>query len=317
MRRPIFPIEASTAQRLMHAARGSVRRVATQSCSQASSTDSCSITGRWLLRPRATALNVPLPSVTSVAQIIGFPQPVRSGKQTSAASLQWVMRRELSIVSPGLVDPFVHPGRARTVISRGMPSRPGRRSAWGVVVALGSALLVPACSREVGPTTESPAAMPAPPRSAAAAPPKPTTAVSAPIASADVAPARPFYVIELAPTEGDLLPLLHDHAERARARGLKPFVQFFAEWCKPCKALEARMGDPALVEAFTGTYVMKLNFDDWQQKLDGTGLTPFEIPMFYALDAEGRPTGRKLSGDAWGRATTESMAKALGPFFRR
>ena len=321
MRTPIFPMDASTAQRLMHAARGALTRVATQSCSHAALSDSRSITGRWLLRPWATALNMPLPSVTSVAQTIGFPQPARRGKQTSAASLHFLMLRELSIVSPGVVDLFVHRGGLQEVISRGMPSRSARRSAWGVSVVLVVSGLACGCSREAGPATEAPVARPEPPRAAAVAKAAGAIAATAPPASVAVAamepPPRPFHVIELAPTEGDLQPLLGEHAERARARGLKPFVEFHAAWCRPCKALDALMSDPALVEAFTGTYVIKLDFDDWQTKLADTGFTPREIPMFYALDAQGHPTGRKLSGDAWGRSNAESMAKALGPFFRR
>ncbi len=188
---------------------------------------------------------------------------------------------------------------------------------------LGCALLASACGREAGPATEAPAFRPAPPRSVAEVPlPVPsTTPLASAAASATIAPAepppRPFVLIELAPTQGDLQPLLREHATKARARGLKPFVEFYAEWCRPCKALAALMNDPFIVEAFTGTYLIKLNFDDWQQKLPAAGFTPREIPMFYALDAEGRPTGRKLSGDAWGRANAESMGKALGPFFRR
>jgi thiol-disulfide isomerase/thioredoxin len=234
------------------------------------------------------------------------------------------MRRELSIVSPGLVDTFVHRGARAAVLSRGMPSEPARRSASGVLLLLGCALLASACSREVGPATEAPALRPEPPRTAAIVPAQPpsTTPVASAAPSAAIVPApepppRPFVVVELAPTQGDLQPLLREHVEKARARGLKPFVEFYADWCKPCKALASMMNDPFIVAAFTGTYLIKLNFDDWQQKLPEAGFQPFEIPMFYALDAHGRPTGRKLSGDAWGRANAESMAKALGPFFRQ
>jgi thiol-disulfide isomerase/thioredoxin len=229
------------------------------------------------------------------------------------------MRRELSIVSPGLVDTFVHRVARAAVLSRGMPSEPARRSASGVLLLLGCALVASSCSREQGPATEAPALRPEPPRPVAIVPaqPPPTTPVASVAPSAAVAPPRPFALVELAPTQGDLQPLLREHVEKARARGLKPFVEFYADWCKPCKALASMMNDPFIVAAFTGTYLIKLNFDDWQDKLAEAGFQPREIPMFYALDALGQPTGRKLSGDAWGRADAESMSKVLGPFFRR
>jgi thiol-disulfide isomerase/thioredoxin len=243
------------------------------------------------------------------------------------------MRRELSIVLPCLVDPFVHRGAHRAVISRGMPSEQARRPAWRTCLVLGFALLTARCGREAGPKAGATAPQPEPPWSVAASqerpaatPPNAAAAPSASVATAPSAsamvvatepPPRPFALIELAPTQGDLMPLLREHASIARARGLAPYVEFYADWCKPCKVLAAQMDDPLIVEAFKSTYLIKLNFDDWKEKLADTGFTPREIPMFYALDGAGRPTGRKLSGDAWGRATPSSMAKALGPFFRR
>lgn len=155
----------------------------------------------------------------------------------------------------------------------------------------------------------------------AAEPPPAASAVARPPASveptATATPERPpSAMVELAPTQGDLLPLLRAEAGRAKKRGLAPFVEFYADWCAPCKVLAKSMSDARVADAFRGTYVIKLNLDDWQDKLAGTGFDPRVIPAFYALDEEGRPTGRKIDEKAWKKTTPATIAGPLAAFFR-
>ena len=118
---------------------------------------------------------------------------------------------------------------------------------------------------------------------------------------------------ELAPTQGDLTPLLRAQFERARGKQLVPLVEFYADWCPPCRAFQEHMNDPPMAEALRGTYLIKLNLDDWHDKLEGTGFTVKAIPMFFLIGADGRP-GKMLDGDKWGRSTTANMSAALNKF---
>ena len=175
------------------------------------------------------------------------------------------------------------------------------------------------CSREAAPGPEireptgpAPTArdtLPAPPP-VAESPAQPSPPSPSPPSSAPPSP-PPFLLMELAPTQGDLTPLLRAQVERARVKSLRPLVEFYADWCPPCRAFQENLGDPRMIEALRGTYLVKINLDDWHDKLPGTGFVVRSIPAFYLVGADGRPSGKMLDGDKWGKATPANMSTSL------
>jgi hypothetical protein len=159
-----------------------------------------------------------------------------------------------------------------------------------------------------------------PPAAPAPAPPRPESAAAPDSEPVDTelspAPAR-FTVIRLGAPEGQLNTLLAEHVRRARAAGRRAFAEFDADWCGPCRSLKRYLGDRRMVEAFDGTYIIKLNLDRWQGRLAGTGFTVNAIPVFHELGDDGRPTGRQIDGGAWGEDIPENMAPPLRAFFQQ
>src|SRR5262249_51512852 len=91
-----------------------------------------------------------------------------------------------------------------------------------------------------------------------------TSAPDPPPASAPVPPALPsFLLTELAPTQGNLTPLLVAQVERGRAKQLRTVVELYADWCPPCRTFQDHLEDARMKEALKGVYLVKLNLDDW------------------------------------------------------
>ena len=126
-----------------------------------------------------------------------------------------------------------------------------------------------------------------------------------------------FTIVRLNRADGQLAELLKAEAAKARQLGQTPFVEFYADWCPPCNALRQSLGDEQMVDAFAGTYIIQLDTDEWKSKLPGTGFDVRGIPAFFELDHEGRPTGRTITGAAWGEDVPENMAPPLKSFFQK
>ena len=124
-----------------------------------------------------------------------------------------------------------------------------------------------------------------------------------------------FSLVELHPSQGDLPALLAVHADRAAELGRRPFVEFSAQWCSSCLQLARSLADERMIEAFDGTYIIRLDLDEWKSQLSQTDFVVFGVPAFFEVGGEGRPTGRTITGAAWGEDIPENMAPVLQQFF--
>ena len=132
----------------------------------------------------------------------------------------------------------------------------------------------------------------------------------------DVSPApEKFALVKIVGNGVSLDEILYAEAQKAVALGLNPFVDFSADWCPPCIAIEESMDDPKMIDAFTGTYIIQLNYDEWERQISDYGFYVVGIPTYYEVDAEGFSTGRLITGGAWGADTAESMAPPMKAFF--
>jgi hypothetical protein len=142
----------------------------------------------------------------------------------------------------------------------------------------------------------------------------------------NLAPARPKQPIKAQPQEhaivqihrGNLREQLRAHAAEAELRGLRPFVEFGAIWCPPSTMFGRVLADPSMVAALCGVYLIRAESDDFEpDELGDAGFSIRAVPVFFELDAEGVPTGRRIDGGAWGADTVENMSRVMGEFFGR
>jgi thiol-disulfide isomerase/thioredoxin len=127
-----------------------------------------------------------------------------------------------------------------------------------------------------------------------------------------------FTIVRLHPGDGDLKTLLAGETQKAAALDQMPVVEFDATWCPPCKAIDKGINekDELLLDAYEGTYIIKLDVDEWGWG-DST-LHDFDfdgIPVYFKLDAEGNPTGGTVDGNAWGDNIPENIAPVMDKFF--
>ena len=73
-----------------------------------------------------------------------------------------------------------------------------------------------------------------------------------------------------------------------------------------------------MMKAFDGVYLIKLDVDEWNWKRMSSYGFKFEgIPIFFKLDANGKPNGDMVDGNAWGENIPKNMAPVMDRFFHR
>jgi len=125
-----------------------------------------------------------------------------------------------------------------------------------------------------------------------------------------------FSLVTIHSSQGDLPSVLAFHADRAAQLKRKPFAEFTAEWCPPCKALAKSLSDDRMVDAFQGTYIIRIDIDEWKSQLARSDFNVLGVPAFFELDENGQPSGRIITGGAWGEDIPENMAPPLKDFFQ-
>lgn len=111
------------------------------------------------------------------------------------------------------------------------------------------------------------------------------------------------------------LEALADWATRAIAAGRVPCVYLRASWCPPNVKIERSLGDPRMARALREVAAATLDIDTCGAQLQEAGFDGRSVPVFFLIDAQGRPTGAQITGAAWGENTPENMAPPLERFF--
>lgn len=130
------------------------------------------------------------------------------------------------------------------------------------------------------------------------------------------APAESFKVVTV--NKGVLAEQLAAHTQAAKKLKLRPFVEFTADWCKPCVAFKKYLHDKQMEDALSGVYLIQVDYDvisDADAKKAGFSMRG--IPTFFELDSAGRPTGRTIASDVWGDDIPQNMAPPLKAFFAK
>ena len=127
-----------------------------------------------------------------------------------------------------------------------------------------------------------------------------------------------FTEVRLHPKDGNLDEMLAMEAGKAIAAGLQPVVEFDADWCPPCVAINKHLEEKneLMLKAYDGTYIIKLDVDEWgwdNGKVEY--FTVDAIPVYFKLDEQGEETGESIDGGAWNEDIPVNIAPVMDAFF--
>ncbi|MGH1346382.1 MAG: TlpA family protein disulfide reductase [Nannocystales bacterium] len=135
-----------------------------------------------------------------------------------------------------------------------------------------------------------------------------------PVPADDPEPAAALSVVELKPSAGPLQQQLRLHAKRGANKGQRVVLEMGAPWCPPCKRAKALLAEDGVKAQLGGVILLRADSDVWGEDLDDLGFDAPVIPVYYALDSGGGPSGDSARGDRW--KSREQVRKGLLAFLR-
>ena len=124
-----------------------------------------------------------------------------------------------------------------------------------------------------------------------------------------------FTIVELEWDGIELTKEIVKHHGIAKQRNQKLFLQMTAQWCSPCKRLRKKTEEAPLMKAYSGTYIIRLDYDEWKIDLNSIGLTKVTVPSFWELGQDNVATNYSIDGNYWKEITAEAMAPILTHYF--
>lgn len=124
-----------------------------------------------------------------------------------------------------------------------------------------------------------------------------------------------FTIIELQWHGISLFEELQKHQRLASKKNQKIFIQLTGQWCSPCKRLRKKTEEKPLMDAYRGTYIIRLDYDEWKIDFATIGLTKTPVPSFFELDEKNQVTDYYINGNSWKEITADAMAPILKPYF--
>ncbi len=137
-------------------------------------------------------------------------------------------------------------------------------------------------------------------------------APSAESPSAESAPA--LSIVELKMSAGPLRQQLRLHAKRGAKNGQRVVLEMGAPWCPPCQRAKALLAEAQVKAELDGVVLLRADSDVWGEQLDALGFDAPVIPVYYALDEAGGPSGDSARGDRW--RSREQVREGLLAFLR-
>lgn len=127
-----------------------------------------------------------------------------------------------------------------------------------------------------------------------------------------------FTIVEIEWDDVPLKQVIQNHYQLALSKNQKVFIQITAEWCSPCIRLRKKTNDPLMKSAYQGTYIIRLDRDEWEQDFSEIGIKKTPIPIFWELGSDNenlKVTNYALDGNYWKEITAEALSPVLKAYF--